>query len=52
MNTVPRLSLAFVLVFVSPVNPESGNVVSTLITNRHEPPGGIDGEYSWIIPER
>ena len=28
------------------------SVVGTLITRDHEPTGGIDGDYSWIIPER
>jgi len=32
-------------------NPEGGYVVGALITNRDELPGGIDGEYSRIIPE-
>ena len=60
-RTTPRISLVFALVSLSPVfalvslspvNAESGNVVGTLVTNRDELPGRIDGEYPWIITER
>ena len=44
--------MVFILVSAYLVNLESGDVVGALITNRHESPGGIDGEYSWIIPQR
>jgi hypothetical protein len=40
------------LVISSPGNPESGDVVGTLITRQHEPPGGIDDDDSWIVPKR
>src|SRR5215470_11593253 len=44
--------MVFSLLSAYLVNLESRDVVGTLITNRHEPPGGIDGEYPWIVPER
>ena len=44
--------LVFAPVFAYLGNPESGDVVGALIANRDEPSGGIDGEYSWIVPER
>ena len=44
--------LILALVALSSVNPESRNVVGALITSHDEPPGGIDREYSCIVPER
>ena len=41
-----------IVVFTFTGDPESGNVVGTLITRHYEPTGRIDGDYSWIIPER
>ena len=41
-----------IVIFTSTGNSESGNVVGALITTDQEPSGGIDGDDSWIIPER
>ena len=53
MSAVVSLTFVMVviMVIIFPVNSESGNVVGVLISNRDVPPGGIDVEYSWIIPE-
>jgi hypothetical protein len=47
-----RYIVIFVFISTSTGDPESGNVVGALITRHQEPAGGIDGDYSWIIPER